>query len=142
MAGPWLPGPSLNENGFYWLAIVNDPPQPHNNVRIHHHRKVVIDSDNNTYPDETGNHAWSKIWTGKEYVMSGEHPVMAFALDGVSPTVKGRQYDRVGQPFISIADSKWNWEARDGEIHAVDAYKDNTWYHACIWRRAGRFGGV
>ena len=54
-AGPWRlptggspPPPAVTDNGVYFLCIVDYPnPAPHNNVFIHHHRKVVLDSDNN-----------------------------------------------------------------------------------------------
>ena len=74
--GPWWPADdATRQNGFYWLAILDHVPRPHNNTWIHHHRKVVVDSDNH-YPP------WMEIWDGSRFVSSGEHPVMMFALDG------------------------------------------------------------
>ncbi len=56
---PWLSGDATLENGFYWLTILDATPRPHNNIWIHHHRKVTIDSDNNK-------DAWTNIWEGKK----------------------------------------------------------------------------
>ena len=126
-AEPWVNAPAVNENGFYWMAILSDEPRPRNNVWIHHHRKVVIDSDNNTYP--TG--SWSHIWNGKKYVQSGEHPIMMFALDKKNAAYV-YDYNRTGQPFISWANGQWNTEAELRQIRAVDAYREGEWYRVCI----------
>jgi hypothetical protein len=56
---PWFNCDSTLQNGFYWLTILDEVPRPHNNIWIHHHRKVVIDSDNNK-------ESWSK--SGMEQV--------------------------------------------------------------------------
>ncbi|MGK3997629.1 hypothetical protein [Sorangium sp. So ce1024] len=46
-------------NGVYFLCITDYArPAPHNNVFIHHHRKVVMDTDNNF--GEGG--PWSWVW--------------------------------------------------------------------------------
>ncbi|HTL11632.1 MAG TPA: hypothetical protein VL588_04050 [Bdellovibrionota bacterium] len=138
MAGPWVDHSSTNENGFYWLAILMSPPRPHNNVWIHHQRKVVIDSDNNWYPASEGG-SWTRIFNGRDFVVSGEHPVMAFVLDRDHKD-KVYNYDRTGQPFISMANGQWNSEAETGQIRAVDAYKDRTWYEACIEKTPQSYG--
>src|SRR4051812_27089435 len=74
-AEPWLPDDATGQNGFYWLAILDAMPRPHNNVWIHHHRKVVMDSDNNVPP-------WMEIFDGTGFRLDGRHPLMMFALDG------------------------------------------------------------
>lgn len=126
-AAPWLKMDATKENGFYWLAILDDEPKPRNNVWIHHHRKVVVNSDNNT-------EAWTKIFNGKEYIKSGEHPVMMFAVK--NETAENKKYvhnfDRTGYPFISWANQAWHDETQTKEIRAVDAYLYNEWYHTCI----------
>src|ERR1700722_8772902 len=72
---PWLDGDATLENGFYWLTILDATPRPHNNIWIHHHRKVVIDSDNNK-------EGWTSIWEGKKgWVADGQHPIMMFGVD-------------------------------------------------------------
>ena len=121
---PWFNNDSTLENGFYWLTILDEVPRPHNNVWIHHHRKVVIDSDNNK-------EAWTQIWTGTSFQSNGRHPIMMFGLDK-----NGTDSDRVGLPFLS-----WSNGALQptGFIRAVDAYKDNTWYSACIERNPTHF---
>jgi hypothetical protein len=124
MDEPWSNGDATLENGFYWLTILDATPRPHNNLWIHHHRKVVIDSDNNK-------EAWTNIWHGKGWVADGEHPIMMFGVDKNGP-----DEDSTGRPFLS-----WSGGALQpsGEIRAVDAYKDNTWYSACIAREEEAF---
>lgn len=121
---PWFNDDSTKENGFYWLTILDSVPRPRNNVWIHHHRKVVIDSDNNK-------DAWTEIWTGSEFAFSGEHPVMVFAVDQ-----NGFAHDRIGKPFLSYSAGVVQ---PSGYVRAVDAYRDNTWYSACIERNETSF---
>jgi hypothetical protein len=121
---PWGSGDATLENGFYWLTILDATPRPHNNLWIHHHRKVVIDSDNNK-------EAWTNIWEHKDWVADGQHPIMMFGVDKT-----GDDNDKIGRPFLS-----WSHGALQpsGAIRAVDAYKDNTWYSACIERTPASF---
>jgi len=121
---PWLNGDATLENGFYWLTILDATPRPHNNIWIHHHRKVVIDSDNNK-------DAWTNIWEGKSWVADGQHPIMMFGVDK-----DGGDDDANGRPFLSWSNGALQ---PSGEIRAVDAYKDNTWYSACIERNPTNF---
>lgn len=123
-SGPWTAYDATRENGFYWLTILDSIPRPHNNVWIHHHRKVVIDSDNNR-------EGWTQIWDGTTFRQSGEHPVMMFAL-----ARDGRYDDLIGKPFISYSGGEWQ---PTGEVRAADAYLDQTWYTACIERTAKEF---
>jgi hypothetical protein len=116
---PWLNGDATLENGFYWLTILDATPRPHNNIWIHHHRKVTIDSDNNK-------EAWTNIWHGKSWVADGQHPIMMFGIDK-----DGGDDDANGRPFLSWSNGALQ---PSGQIRAVDAYKDNTWYSACIAR--------
>ena len=122
--GPWSDGDASLENGFYWLTILDAIPRPHNNLWIHHHRKVVIDSDNNK-------EAWTNIWEGNGWVADGQHPIMMFGVDKT-----GDDEDSTGRPFLS-----WSHGGLQpsGAIRAVDAYKDNTWYTACIERNPDAF---
>ena len=121
---PWFNDDSTLQNGFYWLTILDDVPRPHNNVWIHHHRKVVIDSDNNK-------EAWTQIWTGTSFVNDGRHPIMMFAYDK-----GGVDLDRTGHPLLSWSNGTLQ---PSGFVRAVDAYKDNTWYSACIERNTTHF---
>ncbi len=124
-AEPWLPNDSaVSQNGFYWLAILDAPPRPHNNVWIHHQRKVVIDSDNHSPP-------WMEIWDGQRFVSSGERPVMMFAVDG-----RGNGWETSGKPFISWSANAWQ---PSGTIRAVDRYLPGEWYTATIERKHGQF---
>ena len=117
---PWQPTYDATEqNGFYWLAILDAIPRPHNNVWIHHHRKVVFDSDNH-YPP------WMEVWNGQQFVPSGEHPIMMFALDGT-----GTIGERIGKPFIAYSAGKWQ---PSGKIRAVDSYEAKRWYSVRIER--------
>jgi hypothetical protein len=121
---PWLNGDATAENGFYWLTILDATPRPHNNIWIHHHRKVVIDSDNNK-------DSWTNIWEGKSWVADGQHPIMMFGVDK-----DGWDSSANGRPFLAWSNGALQ---PSGEIRAVDAYKDNTWYSACIERNANAF---
>jgi hypothetical protein len=124
-AGPWWPNEDATlQNGFYWLAILDHLPRPHNNTWIHHHRKVVVDSDNHEPP-------WMEIWDGSRFVWSGEHPIMLFALDG------RRHVDaRSGNAFLSYSAGAWQ---PSGAIRAVDAYVPGTWYRLTIERDGPRY---
>jgi hypothetical protein len=124
-AGPWLAGEDATaENGFYWLTILDTVPRPHNNVYIHHHRKVVLDSDNNVPP-------WMEIWNGSSFIDSGEMPLMIIGVDG-----RGRTNELSGKPFFSYANSAWQ---SSGAIRAVNSYRPMTWYRASIERTGDQF---
>jgi hypothetical protein len=119
-AGPWWPDEDARQqNGFYWLTILDQQPRPHNNTWIHHHRKIVVDSDNH-YPP------WMEIWDGSRFASSGEHPVMMIALDGT-----GAASEHSGNSFLSYSGGAWQ---PSGAIRAVDAYRPNTWYRLTIER--------
>lgn len=121
---PWRDMPATQENGFYWMAIWDKQTRPHNNVDAHHHRKVIIDSDNNQ-------EGWTYQWDGKKYVSNGQHPVMMFA---VSP--KGTESPYTGLPPISYTRGKWD---TSGYFRTVDAYKDMRWYNVSIAKQAGSY---
>lgn len=124
-AGPWWPAEdATRQNGFYWLAILDHVPRPHNNTWIHHQRKIVVDSDNHDPP-------WMEVWDGSRFVWSGEHPIMMFALDG------RRHVDaRSGNAFLSWSAGAWQ---PSGAIRAVDAYLPGTWYRLAIERDGPRY---
>ncbi len=124
LAEPWRQGSATTDNGYYWLAILDAIPRPHNNVYIHHHRKIVVDSDNH-YPP------WMEIWNGRSFVQSGRHPIMMFALDGSASTDAW-----IGKPFISYSAGQWQ---SSGLIRAADSYRDRTWYAVVITRDLDRF---
>ena len=86
---PWLSGDATQQNGVYWLTILDAQPRPHNNVWIHHHRKVVMDTDNNVPP-------WMESFDGSAFHLDGQHPVMMFALDGTADP-----HELWGPPFLS-----------------------------------------
>ncbi|HET9597501.1 MAG TPA: hypothetical protein VFP65_18070 [Anaeromyxobacteraceae bacterium] len=123
-AGPWRTDSVTTQNGFYWLTILDATPRPHNSTWIHHHRKVVIDSDNN-WP------VWSEIFDGQRFVASGEHPVMMMAIDG-----RGERTAQTGEPFIPWSAGAWQ---PAGTIRAVDAYLDGEWYDVSVERDGTRF---
>ena len=123
-AEPWSGDSAVSQNGFYWLTILDAQPRPHNNTWIHHHRKVVIDSDNH-YP------AWMEIHDGRSFISSGERPVMMFALDG-----KAVGDERTGKPFLSWSAGQWQ---PSGKIRAVDAYVPGEWYRVSIERFDSHF---
>jgi len=121
---PWKMWNPIKDNGFYWLAIIDDVPRPRNNVWIHHHRKVVIDSDNNQ-------DAWSEVWNGRTFINSGYHPIFMLVHDREGP-----EYEDNGKPYIPFAAGRWQ---PSDTIRAVDVYKDRTWYTACIGRISGQY---
>lgn len=112
-AEPWLDASAVLENGFYWFGLLDTQPLPHNNIWLHHHRKFVIDSDNH-YP------VWMEIFDGNDFVESGKHPVMVFAIDG-----KGGARINNGRPFLAYSNQQWQ---PSGAVRAVDAYLSDTWY--------------
>lgn len=101
-AGPWRlpiggkpPPPALTDNGVYFLCIVDHPrAAPHNNVFIHHHRKVVLDTDNNHWQGKS----WSKILRP-----GTTEPVMDGSRYAGLVFLRGDDFgnDRVGNEFIS-----------------------------------------
>lgn len=105
-AEPWRKLSSVGHNGFYWLAILDSPPKPHNNIWIHHHRKFVIDS-----------------WNRKNF----NHTVNVIALDGKSET-----HPAFGKKFISYVDGRWQ---KISDI-PVDYYLPNEWYSVTFTRTA------
>ena len=121
---PWLTGNADEQNGFYWLAILDSTPRPHNNVWIHQHRKVVMDSDNNVPP-------WMEMWDGAAFHLDGQHPLMMFALDGAADP-----HELYGPPFLSYSAGAWQ---PSGAIRAVDAYLPGEWYRASIERDGTRY---
>jgi hypothetical protein len=123
-AGPWWPVDATDQNGFYWLAVLDALPRPHNNTWIHHHRKIVVDTDNH-YPP------WMEIWDGTRFVRSGELPVMVIALDGSAPSDA-----KTGNPFLSWSNGRWQ---ESGLIRAVDAYVPGTWYEVTLERDGPRY---
>ncbi len=125
-AEPWVEYDATRQNGFYWLTILDAVPRPHNNVWIHHHRKVVVDSDNHFPP-------WMEIFDGTRFVASGERPIMVIAVDG-SPGAVG--HPLWGKPFLSFSAGQWQ---PSGTIRAVDSYQPGTWYDVTIERDVDRF---
>jgi len=98
MAEPWRKGSSVGHNGVYWLAIMDQQPQPHNNIWSHHHRKFVIDS-------------WNRA--------DNHNTVNVIALDGTSNTDEA-----FGKKFISYVNNDWKKVADT----PVDNYLANEWY--------------
>src|SRR5579875_231713 len=123
-AEPWLNNSSMDENGFYWLSIIDATPRPHNNIWIHHHRKVTIDSDNNT-------EAWTNTWENNAWTPDGQHPIMMFGT-----SKQGPEDDYNGNPFLSWSQGQLQ---PFGDIRTADAYLPNTWYNACIERNTKNF---
>ncbi|MEM9494189.1 MAG: hypothetical protein AAGC55_33900, partial [Myxococcota bacterium] len=123
-AEPWGDTSAVGENGFYWLTILDTIPRPHNNIWIHHHRKVVVDSDNHFPP-------WAEIWDGQRFVASGERPVMIMAIAG-----NGETHPKNGNPFRSFSAGAVQ---PMGAIRAVDAYLPETWYRVTIERDPTRY---
>jgi len=103
-AEPWVDLSSVGHNGFYWLAITDTKPVPHNNIWLHHHRKFVIDS-----------------WNRKDF----NNTVNVIALDGKSET-----HQSYGKKFISYVDNKWQRILNT----PLDYYLNNEWYTVSFTR--------
>ncbi|MBK8479563.1 MAG: hypothetical protein IPL40_00055 [Proteobacteria bacterium] len=131
-AEPWRDASAQTDNGCYWLAILDSRPRPHNNIWIHHHRKVVIDTDNHLPPP------WVEIWNGQSFVASGKHGLTMFAIDGRDRALDADRVE-IGKRFVTYAAGQWQREAELDAIRAVDAYRPATWYDVRITRDGGRY---
>ena len=104
--GPWYPEERpFSQNGVYFLCIADYPnPAPHNHVFMHHHRKVVMDTDNNNYGLlKPGIKPWSKVWnprTGAAEI-DGSHYIGMIWLQGKFGD------DFIGNKFISYTPGGW-----------------------------------
>jgi hypothetical protein len=141
-ADPWFfrdkdptPRPAIGANGLYFLCITDYPrPAPHNNIFIHHHRKVVMDTDNTDNGLESGapsGESWSKVWnprTGRGET-DGSHYISMIWLDG---TRFG--HDSWGNEFVSYTPGGW----QTGAIFA-DKYLDGARYRFAIERDGERY---
>lgn len=131
-AEPWRDASAQTDNGCYWLAILDAVPRPHNNIWIHHHRKLVIDTDNHLPPP------WVEIWNGATFVPSGTHGLALFALDGRDRELDAGRIE-IGKRFLTYAANQWQREAELDAIRAVNAYRPATWYEVRITRDGGRY---
>lgn len=142
LADPWFfrdgnpkPRSAVDQNGLYFLCITDYPrPAPHNNVFIHHHRKVVMDTDNNDRDPAPGGPAersWSKVWdprTGRAEP-DGSRYVSMLWLDGSSAG-----HDWFGNDFVSFTPGGW----QTGAIFA-DKYLEGEPYRFAIERDRDRY---
>ncbi|WP_010280784.1 hypothetical protein [Bacillus timonensis] len=111
IADPWrfnnrntTPYTATDENGVYFLAITDYPnPAPHNNVFIHHHRKVVMDTDNNK--DE-----WSNVW----------NPTLNNGEGGFEPD--GSQY--ISMIWLQGNDFGDDWTGNRFTTYTPDGFKE------------------
>jgi hypothetical protein len=142
-AAPWRlpvngqpPPPALSDNGVYFLCIVDFArPAPHNNVFIHHHRKVVLDTDNNFWNGQS----WSKI-----LVPGTATPVMDGSRYAGLVWLRGDDFgnDRVGNDFISwttkgfYVDTVFADKYLPDEAYTYTIERDGTGYTLSI---EGRF---
>jgi hypothetical protein len=135
-ADPWrfddkspAPKRAVADNGVYFLCITDYPrPAPHNNVFIHHHRKVVMDTDNN---DDGAGHAWSKVYDPRsgQGVEEGSHYVSMIFLRGDT-----FGSDWVGNPFLSYTPA-----GIEEGVTMVDQYLDGEAYAFSIERDGERY---
>ncbi len=138
-AGPWdtsdgvTPLSAVVENGVYFLCITDYAnPAPHNNTFIHHHRKIVMDTDNNI-------EAWSNVWdpTLKQAVRDGSHYVNMVWLNG-----SDFGSDRNGNDFVSYTPGGWQTDSTftdkyiDGESYVFAIERDGESYTMSI---SGKF---
>jgi hypothetical protein len=135
-AGPWrfddesmTPRSATSDNGVYFLCITDYArPAPHNNVFIHHHRKVVMDTDNNQFNGAS----WSQVWdpfAGRPEE-DGSHYVSMIWLNARSPASPWR-----GNDFISYTPDGF----KAGPVF-VDKYLDRESYVFTIERDGEGYG--
>ena len=126
--GPWLTGTSVTDNGVYFLCITDYPnPAPHNNVFLHHHRKVVMDTDNNNAGLVTpGAGPWSQVWNPKsaQAEQDGSHYIGMIWLQGLFGD------DLTGNDFLTYTPDGW----KTGGTLFVDKYLDGERYLFAIER--------
>jgi hypothetical protein len=138
IADPWMfregdptPRPATTQNGLYFLCITDyERPAPHNNVFIHHHRKVVMDTDNNHYatePDAPVHGTWSKVWNPRSGrgEPDGSHYISMLWLDGET-----FGHDWYGNGFVSFTPSGWQTD----DLIFTDKYVDGERYRFAIER--------
>ena len=139
VADPWrfrdtttTPLPATTDNGVYFLCITDYArPAPHNNVFIHHHRKVVMDTDNNDAKGST----WSKVWNPltQQAEEDGHHYMGMFWLQGEK---FGSQW--VGNEFTSYTTDGWKSgptfvdKYLDGETYVFSIERDGESYATSI----------
>ncbi len=135
-AGPWRPSgdtltpedpfaPAYDQNGGYFLSIVDyADPKPHNNLFIHHHRKVAIDTDNNVDFIDGWGGPWSKVWNGTKYIDDGSRYISMLWANGNHPDLSSThaliQYIQTGQKFYTFQPD--TGEARVNTVEMVDKY--------------------
>ncbi len=91
---------------MYFLCIVDFiNPAPHNNVFWHHHRKVVMDTDNNNYSGG----AWSEVWNPQQqrFEENGNHYTALIWLRG-----DDFGSDNNGNRFSSWTTQGWQYGAK------------------------------
>lgn len=101
---PWVTASAVGHNGFYWLAILDQEPQPHNNIWMHHHRKFVIDT-----------------WDRGQF----RNTVNVIASDGKSPTD-----ERFGKQFLSFVGN----EFKSVQNVPADYFLNDQWYQVTFIR--------
>ena len=147
-AGPWRPSgdvfdpenpyaPAYDQNGGYFLSIVDYPdPKPHNNLFLHHHRKVAMDTDNNVDFIDGWGGPWSKVWNGTKYVDDGSRYISMLWANGDHPNLSTKhdylQYLQTGQKFYSFQPD--TGEPRINTVEMVDKYIPGEEYTFTIIR--------
>jgi hypothetical protein len=146
-AAPWRlprgdepPPPAWTENGVYFLCIVDYPhPAPHNNVFIHHHRKVVLDTANNQWKGRS----WSSIYDpalGRAVEEGSHYAGLVF--------LRGDDFgsERVGNDFLSwtlggfFQGPVFVDQYLDGESYRFSIERDGRGYALSITGRFARGG--
>lgn len=148
-AGPWRPSgdewdkdnpyaPAYDQNGGYFLSIVDYPdPKPHNNLFLHHHRKVAMDLDNNVDFIDGWGGPWSKVWNGTKYVDDGSRYISMLWANGNHPIIRDKhdylQYLQTGQKFYTFTPNE-EQTPRVNTVEMVDKYMPGEEYTFTIIR--------
>ena len=133
-AGPWRQDgngngvPAYNENGIYFLGICDfHNPAPHNNVFWHHHRKLVMDTDNNNYDGSS----WSQIYNPSKgtFEEDGNRYISMLWLQG-----EDFGSDFVGNEFVSWTTQGWMYDPT-----FIDKYLPDESYVFTVERTTGSY---
>ena len=140
-AGPWdstnaasgIGKNAVAENGIYFLGILDYPNvRPNNNLHIHHHRKVIFDSDDNYALKSagTGSAGWSQVWTGSAFQGDGSrYMTMLWCIPNMNDInamnySSWHQWFSIGTPYFSYTQVGSQY----GSVRMTDKYMPGESY--------------
>ncbi|MBF4459396.1 hypothetical protein [Pseudoclavibacter sp. VKM Ac-2867] len=113
-------GNVINENGFYYLAILDHAnPAPHGNPGIHHRRKVIMDGYYADVVGQYGDYATCNPATGEPFSSADSNYV---GLNAVF--IRGDRFMK-GQNYIG---NEYQFETACGSANSIDRFGPNNEY--------------